>query len=980
MDIVKFFKLVCSRKHKTVVTQINLTTGVAWNREQFSYNEIDQIAEKILTWDRDPSASMYFSVGGFDDNVEVVDGKNKIRRTKEKAASFRVLAFDLDVGPDKQFPDRESAIKKLSQIIKALGLPKPMVIGSGIGAHVYFILSTDIEVALWIKASTALSNALAAHGLEIDKSKIFDPSMVLRPVGTFHKKQDPWLPVCDLVTNETQHDIAMLIGKLKDYLPAPTVERAKVTSSIATAILGEDKNDLNLDSIAESCEQIRALLESGGAVAAGGHPVEEPLWRLSLGMAKYTPDPEESIIRLAGQHPEFDLKTNLDKLSGWKGTGPSTCAKFEELNPDGCHNCPYRGAKTSPAQLSGSKTKEVQEVNEAGEIKPFVITMPDNYVIRGDAIYQEEVTYDDDGTAHKDWIMVSPYIIYVKAVFYNHDDGKSAVTIAVKYPLRGWVESDQEAVIFSSASQRFAEFLADAQLWTFKSQGQKEKLRGYLMDYLTMVQQRTVTGYDYSSFGWQKDGSFLCGETIINPPSNSPDRRIVGDAKKLLNEMYMTGTREEYIKGLQLLNDLPGSMIVQACLLMGCTGILAKQMGNGSSIISIYSPETTTGKSFILMAINAMAGHPKELMQGSGDSRNSIFKTRGTFNNVAMVIDEITLADPEYAASLAYSFSEGREKKTLTANRDTRDPARWDGPTFLTTNSSLIKKYELSSQSTEPLRVRTMELNLHERTMVNAKDKNGVSIAEQIGDYMFNNHGHALPEIAQLVIDNGGPAEVVKKGKSAFRNKFKFDFLPQERFYESFICSAWILGRLGKSSGIFPIDVDACIHYLYENVVRLRNEAVASRQDAVDIVGQFLQENNEYIIEVNEEYGQNSKPQVRSPQPVSAVVRMHCIYDAKNPILPGSTLSINLSAFRKFLKSHNTPEDMVIRELSTMGILLKTNERVTMFKGCSGRNPGQAVCFVLNLNHPRFLNAVAGSEHKKQSTITLALLDGLQEA
>ena len=50
------------------------------------------------------------------------------------------------------------------------------------------------------------------------------------------------------------------------------------------------------------------------------------------------------------------------------------------------------------------------------------------------------------------------------------------------------------------------------------------------MDYLEMVQQRVATGYDYSTFGWQKDGSFICGDQIINAPHNTTDRRITGNA------------------------------------------------------------------------------------------------------------------------------------------------------------------------------------------------------------------------------------------------------------------------------------------------------------------------------------------------------------------------------------------------------------------------------------------------------------------
>ena len=62
----------------------------------------------------------------------------------------------------------------------------------------------------------------------------------------------------------------------------------------------DENNDLDIDSIADKCAQVNALLESGGVTDAAGNPVDEPMWRASLGIAKFTPDPEVSVVLLAG--------------------------------------------------------------------------------------------------------------------------------------------------------------------------------------------------------------------------------------------------------------------------------------------------------------------------------------------------------------------------------------------------------------------------------------------------------------------------------------------------------------------------------------------------------------------------------------------------------------------------------------------------------------------------------------------------------
>jgi hypothetical protein len=93
-------------------------------------------------------------------------------------------------------------------------------------------------------------------------------------------------------------------------------------------------------------------------------------------------------------------------------------------------------------------------------------------------------------------------------------------------------------------------------------------------------------------------------------------------------------------------------------------------------------------------------------------------------------------------------------------------------------------------------------------------------------------------------------------------------------------------------------------------------------------------------------------------------------------VLPGSLIYINYTAFRKWLSRTRDGVDRVVRELQLAGGLISPRERVTLFKGCPNRNPGQAQCVVVNLNHPRFINALTGTNAKAQSPITLAVLQG----
>lgn len=982
MNTIDFLKRVCPDRDAIVVTQYNNNKNIFWNREVFTYAELDDAAANMALWDKNPEATIYYSVGAFADNIVTTDeGKQKIRRTQDKATFFKSLCFDLDCGGDKPYKTQRDGLIKLAEVVKELKLPKPLIVSSGIGAHVYWVLDKCISKQQWVQVSKALSAALASKGLEIDNSKIHDPSMVLRPVGTFHKKTSDWKEVKVLLDDGIEHDVLLLAGKLTEWMdttPQRPDRPQRKRSAMLDAVLNEG-NDLDIDSIAEHCQQVRAIVESGGVTNAAGDPVEEPLWRASLGLAKFTPDPEQTIIRIAGQHPEFDLEKNMEKLEGWNATGPTTCATFALHCPKGCEACPYQGKKTSPAQLSSTDVQVVVVQDESGEEQEVEIPMPEGYVMRRDQIYHEIVVKDEDGNETKDWELTSTYPMYIESIYFSPEDRQTSFTLAIKKPLIGWEQNDHLAAVLSSAGKEFSGFLLDNQIFGLKSLNQQEKVRGYLMDYLQMVQSQVATGYDYKSFGWQKDGSFICGQQIINPPNNATSRRIVGNAERYKERIVVQGTREKFVEAMDMLN-LAGTQVIRTCALISTTGIIAKQMGMGSSIVSVYSTDTTTGKTLSLLTVNSMFGNPRSLIQGRNDTTNAIYGMRGTLNNLPMAIDEITMADEHQVAQMAYSFSEGQEKTTMTPGRDIRHPAVWDGPTFMTTNTSLMSKFDQVKQESEPLRVRAFEVPQNDRTFVSLRDDSGGKVASNYADLLLENHGWAFPELVQAVVHLGGAKEVAAKGHADFHKTFGFDFAPQERFYESMIKSAWTMGKIGSKLGLFPFDVKDTIEFMLETVTKLRKDTVDAKVDAIDVIGQFMQQYNDQIIEVTQPYGKGGKPMVREPAPLKAVMRTQYVYDANNPIMPGSTLAINRAVFKKFVKENNDAEDRVLRELQNMGALVDSNARVTMFKNCRGRNPGQAWCILVNLNHPRFIDSLSGADFKKQSSVSLALLNGLQDA
>jgi hypothetical protein len=142
-----------------------------------------------------------------------------------------------------------------------------------------------------------------------------------------------------------------------------------------------------------------------------------------------------------------------------------------------------------------------------------------------------------------------------------------------------------------------------------------------------------------------------------------------------------------------------------------------------------------------------------------------------------------------------------------------------------------------------------------------------------------------------------------------------------------------------------------------------------------DTIGQFLMEHNDRLVHCTEVYG-SGKEQVTQPAPDKAVARIKVVYDAKTPVMPGSVAALNLALLRSWLNRTSDSIDRIERELQASGALISKRERVTVFKGCKDRSPGQTHCLIVNLNHPRFASTLTGTSFREQSPVLLAVLNG----
>lgn len=959
MDTEEFFRRVVAPAGHLVIAALRaLPTGDKqfWNDGNY---DAATGALRALALDNDPELTVYFGVGTHENNVE---GK-KIRRRQATAAWFKALAFDLDCGPGKPYATQKEGAAALYTALATFDFPEPLLVNSGNGLHVYWPLESAMTAARWTKVSTALRLALRDGGVLIDESKIHDSSMVLRPVGTWHKKQQPWKQVTVLVDCPDypnlllESKLAQWGGKVifaKISAPAAAAPR-KPQSSLAANILSGGFDPLDLDLVARGCHQVEALLASGGATDAAGADVREPMWRASLGVAKYTADPADAVVRLCGQHPEFDLPANLDKMNRWEG-GVTKCSTFEQHCPAGCVACPSKGLIASPAALNKYTQITVTTTTPANATTgaaAFVTTrpalgLPPGYFARNSRIFREfeveKVVKDAAGKNQKVLVMDSHAVCDQRLVvfgwFADARMEKSTIHGAIEYPQEGWKEFFMPADALGMAE--LPKYLQNKQI-TMDMQ-QVPRLRKYMTDFLNYIQKHQASGADVASFGWQADGGFVCGKNMIGGAGQS--WRLNNELEKLAADVCTRGDRAAWVDMTSKLACAEADLIAFSMLVAG-SGLLLSGSGIPCYVYSLFSEETGTGKTFSLRLGNTLFGHPTDTMLGSRDTENAVYGIMGSMGSLSVAIDEITAMDAERGAALAFQAQTGKEKRRLNATIGQREIAEWHAPLRVSTNRSLLNLYDNKHVKNEAEKARTLELRMDSKAWVSQQDM------PTLQRVLEDNHGFAVPEIATEIMRRGTLREVYDAATAEFEQAFpSFVFEGDERFYRAGIIAAYGIGCIGRDLDLFRFNIEDCVQTVLDQVAGMRAGRVSSRQDCIDTISQFVSEFNKFMVVVREDWSNPAAPRPlgAADAPDNACIRMDIRSSPATPILGGSTLKISAAQLRGWTKKVGEDYNGLIDRLRDAGVLRK-EERVPLYAGTYRTVPGRPICIVLDLTH-----------------------------
>jgi len=924
MDTLNFLQRVLPSTGFYVTTVINPD-----GRRQGFFATVEELAKAVVGLDQRGN-NTYFALSAF---VE------KGSRKQENVRATKVIALDVDCGDGKPFPTWKEGLAALGQFVQQMGLPKPLVIHSGNGLHVYWVMTEELEPVRWKPLAEAMKAAAKDKGFEIDPTVPADSARVLRPVGTTNPKSGTKVR---MLIDAQPVAVEVMAAALSAYMVAQPVSQSRSTtgSGLSQALqVQQDFPPANATVVSTKCQQIGWGVKNQG-------DVDEPFWYALIGVAAHCQDSDATAIAWSDQHPGYNANETLRKLSHWKAstTGPTTCKKFEELRPAGCKGCKFKDKVGTPARL-GIQYLEVAPPTTVPVNVVADIPLPRPFKRTTDGI---KMTIDETD------IDVCKFDIY--PVAYGRDEGLGYETVRFCWnrPHAGWQELVMRQALLTEGHRDFSTVIADQGI-VLHNRNQTGYFQFMLRSYMDELRQKRAMTNLYATMGWKENFSqFVIGDTILrrNADGSVSEESIslASGSARMGHELWSTsGSLDAWVNFTSLVAkaDLRAHMFALA---VGFSGPLYAFTGLKGLTVSLYGP-TGGGKSLAQMWIQSIFGNPDKLHFAAKFTQNSLFGRMGLYSHMPMTIDEVTMMDDREVGDFAYWVSQGRDKARMNRNAEERDAKTWAMPVVVSTNKSMNSKLIASGLDTDAQLVRILEISVPP-SRIFTKDS---TAGRKVYEFINANYGHVGREFIKRLLELGpdGIRAAIAQATEDFRSRYKADFSGEERFWEQAIILADLAARLAKDWGLIAYDHTDGIEWVLAQVGAIRRTVSEFKLDAFDLLSEYLNDNADAQVQVFHTGTQKPTMDYNRVPRGEVRVRFDFYRKASSDPVGNGTVMVDRTHLRRWLAQRGADYKSFINEFTGEGIIATPKSSKAYLAKDTPIKLGQSYVVGLNLNHPR---------------------------
>ena len=767
------------------------------------------------------------------------DGKS---RKTNNVKQLRSLFLDLDCGAGKAYDTQQEAIEALKNFCKVSGMPKPTLVNSGGGVHVYWPLENPITREEWLPLAEKLKSMCDDFDLHADPVVTADSVRILRVPGTFNYKELTPRPVeiigppGGINVYETIKDV---IGDPVLTKPAyiPRGEMDEATRAILGSYVNRFKTIMLKTVKGDGCQQLKYIIEHQATMS-------EPMWRAGLSVAKFCIDADKAIHKISSGHPGYSPEFADKKVRGIKG-GPYTCLKFEEFNPKGCDGCSHKGSIKSPIVLG----REVQEANEADNI---VEDVPENvnqghtqtYVIpkypepyfrgKNGGVFKRVIKQEDEIE-----VLVYHNDLYVTRRLSDTDVGE-AVVVRLHLPKDGVREFTIPLTAVTSKDE-IRKHMAFHGVAVTKT----EEIMQYITTWINKMQYTNKTDTAHRQFGWADDKfeSFILGSREIradrvdhNPPSAA--------TSQLMTAFNTKGTIEGWHECMSFYKK-SGMELHQFIIGLSFGSIFTKFTPVNGAVLHVFSKDSGIGKTTAMLAGASIWGNPAHLVLKEVDTMATKMNRAEIYHNIPLFIDEVTNSSPTELSNFLYQVPSGSQRNRMTgsSNQERTRGEPWHLTCVTTGNTSIMEKISILKALPKGESMRILEVRAHP---VLGLEK---EFTDVLSEKIIGNYGHASIPYLQFVMSN------LESIKSLYKTtQLKLDkmcgFAPSDRFH-SVIVADGIMGlMIAKRAKLIDFDIAAVVKWIVAVTADVKEKSEAMDVDAESILSRFLAENYNNILRI----------------------------------------------------------------------------------------------------------------------------------
>lgn len=868
-------------------------------------------------------------------------------RVQANMHSAKCFFMDLDIGDaEHKYSSQADAIKQLRNFCNAYKLPRPLLVNSGYGVHVYWLLNTPLLSHEWKYHAQNLRTLATNFGLKFDTSRITDEASVLRMVGTYnHKTASSPRQVCifsDAKSTDTKSFISILQTALGTISPLDRMapQQTSLGFNLATEYDGPVPT---INSLLHNCPQIAYL-------AIHQEEVSEPQWYQALNVVRFVQDGRKFAHKFSNKHSNYSYDLTEDKLDQLeaKQVKPTSCDKIAEVcGITKCEGCHFKGKVKSPI-VAANKSLPAAPITLQGPT-PVDIETPKSFkrLEKGGII---KLGKNAEGKEVE--VKILDYDLYPIRILGNeHGEQNFRSLWRAILPKEGEKEFSIDNIELYDTKEFTKRLVKNG---VCPPRHNLPDVQEYMIAYIRSLQEATKSDVQYSHFGWTHDKEgFILGNKLIKNGCYE-EAHLINNATQVAAILNSSGSLEKHIELLQFYNR-PKYIKHQFAILCGLASPIFYATGHHGAIVHLAG-DSGASKSTAIYAAASLWGKPSQYaMNGTrkGSTANFRNERTQTLCNLPTCLDEITHMTSIEAHDMAMNITQPMGRGRLNRDGKERDTIPGDRSSIMltTANRSLHNLLAQENSAGTASSMRILEITCERLS------NTGKIEADEFLRGLELNYGHIGEAFIAYVVKHREKVENrVQQVMSALDRELGVE--ASERFWSGVMAAAIVAGSIANNLGLITYNMQDIIAWCKRYIKSMRGQVSEEYMTPIGALTNFMELNDPNMLVINKTGG-NFDNIIKAPK--GALLVRYEVHKQKMWILK--------QAFREYCNKIGMGSTYALDKLKEEGVVIDLNAKKVLGAGCSGYAKGQSYCLLVDMKNPR-VNDMVEIEDDPQSNVT----------